>query len=129
MNVLSGHERRIFHAFAEALIDRPVPSMELLARRADDLLSRCSGMVRLFFRFSLLLLDWGTLFLRTNSGRFERFSRLPGAARRRYLRLWMNHKISLLRQIFLLHKMVALASYYDDRAEGARLGYAPEWLC
>lgn len=127
MNVLAGRERRVFRALAEALLDEPTPTDLMMARAAAHL-SRCTPAIRIFFRAALLLFEWGTLWLVTGSGRFEHFSRLPVPAKRRYARLWMNHKFSLFRQIFLFLRLMVLATFYDDRRESARVGYAPKWL-
>lgn len=129
MDVLVGRETKIFGELAAALLDRPLPSVERTVARARGALSGSTFPVRLFFRAALFLFEWGTLFLRTGSGRFEHFTRLPSRHKRRYLRLWMGHRRPAVRQIFLFLKLLALAAVYDDRAEAARVGYLPRWLC
>lgn len=129
MNALSGRERTVFSALAGVLLERPVPQTQEMIARANASLARCSRFMRFFFRFALLAFEWGGVFLTTQTGRFEQFTQLPLRAKRRYARLWMTHKRVLMRQVFLFLKMIVLSSYYDDRTESARVGYAPKWLC
>lgn len=128
MQILSGRERAIFGALAEALLDRPAFRADALAEHVRAILASSSPAMRLLFRAALFFLEWGTLFLRTGSGRFEHFSRLPWRARRRYLRLWMGHRLAPVRQLFLFLRLLILAARYDDRASARRVGYAPRWL-
>jgi len=127
--MLTSREQRIFDAFAHVVLEPGDLPGRALSLRVAQFLDRCTISMRVLFRSALFLLEWGTLFLRTGSGRFEHFSRLPSAAKRRYVRLWMNHKVTIFRQLFALLRMLTLAAYYDDRAESARLGYAPRWMC
>jgi len=129
MQILIGRERKVFDGLAAALLERTAVSTDDAAARVRSLLSRSTLAVRIFFRLSLFLLEWGTLFLATGSGRFEHFTRLPSKARRRYLRLWTRHKIAAIRHVFLFLKLLTLAAIYDDREEARRVGYAPKWLC
>ncbi|MBI4564442.1 MAG: hypothetical protein HY716_07105 [Planctomycetes bacterium] len=128
MRVLVGREAKIFAAFADALVGASCIPAERLARRVREMLARSTLTARIFFRAALLLFEWGTLLLRTGSGRFEHFTRLPVRVKARYLHLWMHHKCALVRQVFLFLRLVALAAYYDDREEAGRLGYVPRWL-
>jgi hypothetical protein len=128
MQVLVGRERAIFGALAAALLDRPAFRSDALAERVRAILASASPALRLLFRAALFLLEWGTLFLRTGSGRFEHFSRLPWRARRRYVRLWMSHRLAPARQLFFFLKLLVLAATYDERAAARRVGYAPRRL-
>src|SRR5262245_53116104 len=128
MGILVGRERKIFGALAAALLEDPAYKTDALVERVRAMLSRSTLAVRVFFRAALFLFEWGTLFLTTGSGRFEHFSRLPWRAKYRYLRLWMKHRSTIVRQVFLFLKLLILAAIYDDRFEAARVGYAPKWL-
>lgn len=129
MRILVGRERAVFGALAAALLEDPAYKTDALVERVRSLLSRSTLAVRVFFRLALFLLEWGTLFLSTGSGRFEHFSRLPWRARCRYLRRWMRHHCAAVRRVFLFLKLLTLAAVYDDRLEARRVGYAPKWLC
>lgn len=129
MDVLVGREKKVFGELVSALLERPLSAPADVESRARATLARATVAVRLFFRLALFLFEWGTLFLRTGSGRFEHFTRLPFKAKRRYVRLWMNHRRASVRQVFFFLKLLVLAAVYDDRAEAARVGYLPRWLC
>lgn len=126
---LTSRERKVFRELSAIMLEPGAVSHEQMICRAEELLERATGFIRLFFRFSLHSFEWGTFFLKTGSGRFEHFSRLPLRAKQRYLRLWLNHPSAIVRQIANFLKIMVLTSYYDDRKESARIGYAPKWLC
>lgn len=114
-----GRERLIFLRLAETML----PGKEIrpeLADRARAWLSRAEGVVRLFFRFALLLFDWGTFLFRT-AGSIEHFCHLSPRGRARYIRYWTNHKIGAMRQIFYLLRMLVVTVYYDQPQISSRL--------
>jgi hypothetical protein len=113
MNVLVGRERKILGELAAALMGKPLLACGPALERIRASLSQAPFAVRLFFRLGLFLFEWGTLFLRTGSGRFEHFSRLPWGPKLRYVRLWMNHRRPEVRQTFLFLKLLVLAALFD----------------
>ncbi|GEM_PF-6894587 len=113
-----GRERIIFLRLAEAVL----PGEQIppdLADRARVWLSRSEGIVRWFFRFALLLFEWGTFLFRT-AGSVEHFCLLSPRGKSRYVRFWMHHKVSAMRQVFYLLRMLVVTVYYDDPRVSAR---------
>lgn len=113
-----GRERLIFLKLAEAMLpgERVTPE---LADRARRFLSRTQWVVRIFFRFAFLLFEWGTFLFRT-AGSIEHFCLLSPRGKTRYIRFWTHHKVSAMRQIFFLLRMLVVTTYYDDPNVAAR---------
>jgi hypothetical protein len=127
-----GREKIILAAVADTMLaDEPgwtAASSREMAERADRFLRSCTGSMRWIVRLTLLAFEWGGLFLKTMDNRFEHFVRMPPRARRRYLRLWMNHRIPAIRDAAFLLKVMVYSFAYDPPGRARRFGFAPAWL-
>jgi hypothetical protein len=117
---IRGHARQALQALVESMLTTnglslPTTGSAGVVERVDRFLSNSSRLVQLMFKFSILLFDWGVLFML----RFERFSRMPERARSRYIMLWMRHKVAFIRNIFRFLRFLILLTYYDT------LGFHP----
>lgn len=113
-----GRERLVFLHLARAILPGEVVTPAIV-ERADAFLASTQGIVRIFYRFALLLFEWGTFLFKT-AGSIDHFCHLTARGKARYLRFWMQHKGGLMRQIFSMLRILVMSSFYDDPGVSAR---------
>lgn len=113
-----GRERLVFLHLARALLPGETVPPEIVDR-ANAFLSSTQLFVRVFFRFALLLFEWGTFLFKT-AGSIDHFCHLTSRGKTRYVRFWMQHKVGLMRQIYAMLRILVLTCFYDDPTVSAR---------
>lgn len=115
-----GRERLVLARVADTMLEgdpewTPQASRRL-AKSIDDFMESCTRSVRWSLRLAVLAFEWGGLWLKTRDNRFEHFTRMSPAGRRRALRLWMHHPASTIRDIAFFLKTIVYCLAYDEFA-------------
>lgn len=120
--VLRGTGRFTLKKIAQSILttkNLEVTSADTVVQKADEFLFSTSRFMQFIYRIFLFLFEWGAFFFLN----FERFSQLRPQARRRYINMWMNHKVGFVRNMFLLIRVLVISSFYDSKRSSSKIGF------
>jgi len=121
---LSRGTERIIRALIETLKPRKPdfdpPAEEFMLQVADDFIGALPSHMKLLFPLGLRLLEFGTIIFAPSIIPFSRMSLLK---REKYVRGWMESKISLRRDLIKGMKAIAMTGYYAHPEVMKHIGY------